>query len=64
MKTISIIAEYNPFHNGHAWQIAEAKRRTGADFALIVMSGDFVRVRVTGALDYDLIGEVEDEFTE
>ena len=64
MKTISIIAEYNPFHNGHAWQIAEAKRRTSADFALIVMSGDFVRVRVTGALDYDLIGEVEDEFTE
>ena len=36
MKTISIIAEYNPFHNGHAWQIAEAKRRTSADFALIV----------------------------
>jgi len=28
------------------------------------MSGDFVRVRVTGALEYDLIGEVEDEFTE
>ena len=43
MKTISIIAEYNPFHNGHAWQIAEAKRRTSADFALIVMSGDFVQ---------------------
>lgn len=31
---------------------------------LALMSGDFVRVRVTGALDYDLIGEVEDEFTE
>ena len=61
MKTISIIAEYNPFHNGHAWQIAEAKRRTGADFALIVMSGDFVRVRVTQAAEYDLIGEVYDE---
>lgn len=29
-----------------------------------LMSGDFVRVRVTGAMDYDLIGEVEDEFTE
>ena len=23
MKTIGIIAEYNPFHNGHAYQIAE-----------------------------------------
>lgn len=32
--------------------------------AIPLMSGDFVRVRVTGALDYDLIGEVEDEFTE
>ena len=31
---------------------------------IALMSGDFVRVRVTGALDYDLIGEVEDEFTE
>lgn len=31
---------------------------------LELMSGDFVRVRVTGALEYDLIGEVEDEFTE
>ena len=29
-----------------------------------LMSGDFARVRVTGSLDYDLIGEVEDEFTE
>ena len=28
------------------------------------MSGDFVRVKVTGALEYDLIGEVADEFTE
>lgn len=31
---------------------------------LPLMSGDFVRVRVTGASEYDLIGEVEDEFTE
>lgn len=32
--------------------------------ALPLMSGDFARVRVTGASGYDLIGEVEDEFTE
>ena len=31
---------------------------------LPLMSGDFVRVRVTGSADYDLIGEVEHEFTE
>ena len=29
-----------------------------------LMSGDFCRVRVTGALEYDLIGELADEFTE
>ena len=43
MKTIGIIAEYNPLHNGHAWQIAEANKRAGADFAVIAMSGDFVQ---------------------
>lgn len=30
----------------------------------VLMSGDFVRVKVTGALEYDLIGEIEDEYTE
>lgn len=29
-----------------------------------LMSGDFVRVRITGAQEYDLVGEIEDEFTE
>ena len=29
-----------------------------------LISGDFARVRVTGALEYDLIGELEDEYTE
>ena len=29
-----------------------------------LMTGDFVRVRVTGAMEYDLIGEMADEFTE
>lgn len=43
MKTVGIIAEYNPFHNGHAYQILEAKKITGADYAVIVMSGDFVQ---------------------
>ena len=31
---------------------------------LSLMSGDFLKVRVTGASEYDLIGEEEDEFTE
>lgn len=43
MKTIGIIAEYNPFHNGHAYQIRKAKELTGADYCVIAMSGDFVQ---------------------
>ncbi len=49
MKTIGIIAEYNPFHNGHAYQIAKAKESTNADYCVVVMSGDFVQ-RGTPAL--------------
>ncbi len=43
MKTVGIIAEYNPFHNGHAYHIAKAKALTGASCAVIVMNGDFVQ---------------------
>lgn len=43
MKAAGIIAEYNPFHSGHRWQIARAKAETGADFIVAAMSGDFVQ---------------------
>lgn len=43
MRTVGIIAEYNPFHNGHAYQIAKAKELTGADHVVAVMSGNFVQ---------------------
>lgn len=43
MKVAAIIAEYNPFHRGHQYQIQETRRRTGADYILAVMSGDFVQ---------------------
>ena len=42
-KTVGIIAEYNPFHNGHAYQIREVRKQSGADYIIIVMSGDFVQ---------------------
>ncbi len=42
-SAVGIIAEYNPFHNGHAYQIKKAKELSGADFCIIVMSGDFVQ---------------------
>ncbi len=43
MKTVGIIAEYNPFHNGHAYQIRRVKELTGADCCVVAMSGDFVQ---------------------
>ncbi|MDO5407332.1 MAG: nucleotidyltransferase [Eubacteriales bacterium] len=43
MKTAGIIAEYNPFHNGHRYQLEELRARTGADYIIIAMSGDFVQ---------------------
>lgn len=43
MKTVGLITEYNPFHNGHAYHIEKAKKLTGADRVIVVMSGDFVQ---------------------
>lgn len=44
MAVAGVIAEYNPFHLGHAWQIAEIRRRLGADTAIVAcMSGNFVQ---------------------
>lgn len=51
MKTVGIIAEYNPFHNGHAYHIEEAKKVTGADCAVIIMSGNFVQRGAPAILD-------------
>ena len=41
MKVNGIVAEYNPFHNGHAYQMQHAKEATGADYTIVVMSGNF-----------------------
>lgn len=43
MKTVGLITEYNPFHNGHLYHIEKAKEVTGADQVIIIMSGDFVQ---------------------
>lgn len=43
MKSCGIVAEYNPFHNGHRYQIAEAKKLSGADVVVVVMSGNFLQ---------------------
>ena len=48
---VGITAEYHPFHNGHLYQLNEAKRRTGADFAVVMLSGHFVQRGMPAAWD-------------
>ena len=43
MNVTGIIAEYNPFHNGHAFHIEETRKNTDADYCIAVISGDFVQ---------------------
>jgi len=43
MQVCGIIAEYNPFHRGHAYHAAEARRLSGADFVVAVMSTAFTQ---------------------
>lgn len=54
MKTVGIIAEYNPFHNGHAYQIAKAKELADADYCIVVMSGNFVQRGAPAIMDKGL----------
>ncbi len=43
MRVTGIIAEYDPFHNGHRYQLKKAAEMTGADAVVIVMSGSFTQ---------------------
>lgn len=43
MKVVGIIAEYNPFHRGHEYQIRYVRETLGADYVIVAMSGDFVQ---------------------
>lgn len=52
MKICGIIAEYNPFHNGHLYQIEETRRMLGLDTAVVCcMSGDFVQRGEAAVMD-------------
>lgn len=43
MKVAGVIAEYNPFHNGHKYQLEQIKKGTNADYIIAAISGDFVQ---------------------
>ncbi len=41
MNVVGIIAEYNPMHNGHIYNIKRARELTNADYVIVIMSGSF-----------------------
>lgn len=43
MRTVGIVVEYNPFHNGHLYHLQQAKQITSADAVVAVMSGNFLQ---------------------
>ena len=51
MKIAGIIAEYNPFHNGHLYHLEQTRRITGADYVIVIMSGNFTQRGEPALLD-------------
>ncbi len=51
MRTAAVIAECNPFHEGHAYLINKLKEEAGADRVLLLLSGDFVQRGVPAVTD-------------
>ncbi|VEF48514.1 Protein of uncharacterised function (DUF795) [Bacillus freudenreichii] len=43
MRSVGIIAEYNPFHNGHLYHLKQSKEISGSDVAIVAMSGNFLQ---------------------
>lgn len=40
---LGIIAEYNPFHNGHLYHLKESKRKCNAKYVVAIISGNFTQ---------------------
>lgn len=43
MKTLGIIAEYNPFHYGHKHHLEQSMSKTNSDYSIAIMSGSFLQ---------------------
>lgn len=50
-KVLGIIAEYNPFHNGHLYHLNESKKAVNADYTVAIISGNFVQRGDTSLVD-------------
>lgn len=42
-NVLGIIAEYNPFHNGHLYHLNESKKQANADYSVALITGNFVQ---------------------
>ena len=50
-KVLGIIAEYNPFHNGHLYHLETSKKLTDADYTVAIISGNFTQRGSTSIVD-------------
>ncbi len=50
-KVLGIIAEYNPFHNGHSFHINESKKAVQANYTIAIISGNFTERGDTSLVD-------------
>ena len=50
-KVLGIIAEYNPFHNGHLYHLDASKKVTGCDYTVAIISGNFTQRGSTSVVD-------------
>ena len=74
MQACAVIAEFNPFHNGHQYLLEQARKVTKADLVIVIMSGNFVqrgepalinkweRARVAINCGADLVVEIPTEY--
>ena len=51
MKVAGIIAEYNPLHSGHVYQIEDTRKQTGADYIVVAMSGSYTQRGIPAFFD-------------
>lgn len=51
MKVTAVIAEYNPFHNGHLYQLDSIRQTLDTDLIVVVMSGDFTQRGLPAIVD-------------
>lgn len=51
MKVCGIVAEYNPFHNGHLYHLQETKRISDADYIIVIMGGNFMQRGIPAIMD-------------